>query len=162
MQDFKEIYDQYNTQVRSTIFFYTRDKDSVDDSVQECFIKIWKNLHKFDGRSSLKTWIYRIAINTAIDTARKNKKHAYSAEIEDKEDDTDFEKQTIEKELITKGFGSLNEKHKTVLVLYAYEGQKIKEISEILKISEGTVKSRLFSAKKNFSNFLKDHGVNYE
>ena len=161
MKDFRQIYDEYKAQVRSTIFFYMRDKSNVDDCVQECFIKIWKSYHKFDNRSTLKTWVYRIAINTAIDNVRKNKKHMNINQLVESDDGTDLEKQTIEQELILKGLNSLNEKQKSVLILYAYEGQKIKEIGEILNVSEGTVKSRIFSARENFSNFLKDNGVNY-
>ncbi|MEW9674204.1 RNA polymerase sigma factor [Ammoniphilus sp. 3BR4] len=72
-QNIKKIYREYYTEVQAFLLFFTRDKNSIDDLTQEVFIRLYKALPSFEGRSSLKSWILSIAKNVAIDYYRKQK-----------------------------------------------------------------------------------------
>ena len=76
---FRALYEKYQGIVRSVIFRIAGPQE-LDDLVQETFIRVWQSLSKFRGRSSLKTWVYRIATNLAYDYCRKNKKRKQEVE----------------------------------------------------------------------------------
>lgn len=159
LKNFEELYVKYNSYVRKTIFWMA-PQSAVDDLVQEVFIKIWNNINKFRERSQLKTWIYRITINTTIDFLRKNKN---LAEIDnDAIGSSSFEADAAVREIIRNGILKLSEIHRTVFVLFYKEELLISEISEVLDISEGTVKSRLHTARSEFIQYLQKNGVSYE
>ena len=134
--------------------FFNNENDALDAS-QEIFIKIYRNIDKFEGKSSLKTWIYRIASNTCITLSEKNKKEKegllqnivswwQSITQPTPEDITlsNIERgitQGVVKESITK----IPEVYRIPVILKDIEGLPMEKISEILEIPIGTVKSRL-------------------
>lgn len=150
--EFNKLYEEYASLVRS-IVFRMHGEDEIDDLVQNIFIKIYMNYESFKGDAKPKTWIYRIAVNTIKDHWRAKKRKSWlslftkdtkkEVEVED-EKDTKLEVKDALK-LINE---LLSEKLKEVIVLYSFEDLNINEISEILKIPAGTVKSRLHKAHK--------------
>lgn len=136
---------------------------------QEVFIKAFKNINKFDGKSSFKTWIYRIAVNTCIDEARKRKNKDtisldkeisgeddnYLIQVESNEDSP--EEEYIKKDtsrLVQDSIDKLSLEHKTIIILRDLQGLSYDEIASSIGISLGTVKSRLTRARKNLKEIL--------
>ncbi len=156
---FENIYDQYHLFVRRVIFRMSGATD-IDDLVQETFLKAWKAQGNFDGRSSEKTWIARIAINCAIDSLRKRKKQNIEcvdfSEIKAQVDD---QKDCELREVITKALLDLEEPFKSAFVLVVVEGFSTKEAALTLKVEEGTVRSRVSRARSVLRNFLEKKGV---
>lgn len=159
LDQFQKVYRDYHNYVRSTLFWMVPQSD-LNDMVQEVFVKVWKNQNRFRERSSIKTWIYRITINLAYDFHRKNKNLLGEDELK-----PDYQPDGIDhdlKDLIKKGIEILDSKKKSVFVLFYKQDLSVEEVSKILKLPKGTVKSRLFHARSEFVEFLKKQGVSYE
>ncbi|MCM8772264.1 MAG: RNA polymerase sigma factor [Candidatus Omnitrophica bacterium] len=115
-----------------------------DDIIQETFLQAYLSIKKFRGNSSFYTWIYRIMMNIIYKKNRRKKlvfKNYYSTSYLDNEDEE-------LKERLRECLRKLHPMFSEIITLFYFEDYTIKEISELLKIKEGTVKSRLFKAKK--------------
>jgi len=145
LEDFKEFYQEYNLFVRKSVYYIVGDK-AVDDIVQETFLKAWKSYNQFQHKSTVKTWIYRIAMNCAYDYLKKEKR---TIELEDIKD-IDLEVQRISKDLLNYLLSKLSHNQLEIFLLHYSLGYTTLEIAEILNIPEGTAKSRLFKARNVF------------
>jgi RNA polymerase sigma-70 factor (ECF subfamily) len=156
--DFHTIYAKHKDRIFRYLFRITGEWEESKDLTQEVFIKVNANLVKFEGRSSLSTWIYKIATNILNDRFRaasfqKGKKNqiTHDSNNEDKnvwtgEKEMSIEDQIARKEMsecINRYIYDLNENYRTALVLSEYEGLKNQEIADILDISLDTVKIRI-------------------
>ena len=149
--EIKEIVEKYTPQ----IYNYARrfvGADSADDVTQEIFIKVWKNLKKFNkDKSSFKTWIFIIARNTIIDFSRKRKNILFSSlDSEDDfseniKDEAILPDEVFQKlqdiDLLNSLLEKLPEQYQTVLILHYQEEMTFDEISQVLKKPLNTVKS---------------------
>lgn len=133
--------------------------DEAEDILQEAFIKIWKNLHGYDPRLTLESWIFRIVHNETISFWRK--KTSYSKDkvvsIDDDQiktllttEDINHDDEDSISRLIEDILPLLKLEYREVLVLKFLENKSYEEISDILKIPEGTVATRINRAKKSF------------
>ena len=158
-QKFNQVYDEYHSLVRNVLYNIV-GKDALDDVTQETFIRIWNGLPRFAFRSSLKTWIYRITINTATDHFRKKK--LMPTDLIDKEIERRESSHTLSTEalIIESSLDELDENSRNIIVLFYFEELTVKNISKILEIPEGTVKSRLHHAKDKMKKSLSNRGVN--
>ena len=143
--------------------------EDANDVTQESFLKIYRSIDKFKGKSSFSTWLYSIVNNTCIDFIRKNRKKTtisidtnydedgYEIEIADEKNTTEslFEKKEIIRS-IHDAINRLNHDQKIVIILRDIQGFSYFEISKILNISEGTVKSRISRGRKNLKNILEE------
>jgi RNA polymerase sigma-70 factor (ECF subfamily) len=157
---FRELYRRYEQRVRSTLYQLC-GSDGLDDLVQEVFLRVWKGLPKLRQASYFGTWLYRICWNVATDRRRQVAKYQPSLPEElalesafSRPQDTPNLMQLHYQDLIQRGLQSLSLDHRTVLVLHDLEGIPQKEIAEILKLSLGTVKSRLFYARSQLRKFF--------
>ena len=136
--------------------------EDVKDLSQEVFLKVYRNLSKFDEKSAFSTWIYRIAVNTCIDEMRRRKgKQTYSLEAEIEDTEGSYQKQfadtgeTPEESLMRKegqsevlrALETLSPEHKTAIVLRDIRGFSYEEIAEMTDTALGTVKSRISRAR---------------
>lgn len=171
-EDFSEVVQKYGSFVYNIARQSTRSDAEADDIAQEVFIKAWRSIGSFRGDSSLSTWIGRIAINTCMDFARKRKrKSAVSLTSFNDDDSDDFKEFDIpdndvssdpeasaeksEKiEIVRKAIASLSEEQRVVIVLRDMEGYSYSEISEMLELELGTVKSRINRARQNIKEYL--------
>jgi RNA polymerase sigma-70 factor (ECF subfamily) len=170
-QTFNEIFDEYHTRILRYLKRIV-GPDDAEDLSQEVFDKINKGLNKFQERSSLSTWIYRIATNTAIDTYR-SATYKYEMGHHSFEDNTSLEsfdasvapaapvtdQLVIRKEMsdcINEFIDNLPPDYKTVIVLSDLEGFANKEIAKILGISLDNVKIRLHRARARLKKDLQD------
>jgi RNA polymerase sigma-70 factor, ECF subfamily len=170
-QTFNEIFDEYHPRVLRYLKRIV-NPDDAEDLSQEVFDKINKGLNKFQGRSSLSTWIYRITTNTAIDKSR-SAAYKYERERHSFEDEKSHESSgattvkaspatdqlVIRKEMsdcINEFIDNLSPDYKTVIVLSDLEGFANKEIAEILGISLDNVKIRLHRARVRLKKALQE------
>ncbi len=148
----KQLYDTYAPKMLGIAMRYASSREEAEDILQEAFVKIFKNIDKFESRGSFEGWMIRILINTAIIKYHKEKKHRYQYDItEIKETDIDNFDTTdpdFTMDEIMQAIQSLPPGYRTVFNLYAIEGYKHKEIAQILNIDVSTSKSQYHRAKK--------------
>jgi RNA polymerase sigma-70 factor (ECF subfamily) len=139
------------------------DAEESQDILQESFIKIWRNLNEFDPDLSLSSWIYRVVHNETVSYIRKKKSYGKNNTIEielyrnilAEEDGMIPANQEIPLDT-QKILENLPFKYKEILVLKFLENKSYSEISDILKIPEGTVATRINRAKKAFRQQMKN------
>jgi len=171
---FEILIDKYNERAYAVAFGVMGNHHDASDMTQESFIKVYKNIGKFNFRSSFNTWLYRIVKNTCIDELRKKKrKKVVSLDAGIEGDDGDYFMQVVDEkadiqakleseettELVWSALEKLNEKHRSVLVLADIKGYDYLEISRMLDLPLGTVKSRISRARENMAEILKRIGT---
>lgn len=169
---FEEIIKMYQQKVCSTIFFMIKNENMVEDIAQEVFIKVYKNISKFNEKSSLYTWIYRITMNACIDQIKKEKKITYlNTYIETEDGKVEFqfedENQKVDKiienkirgESLVKAIKSLPAEQRALIVLRDIRQFKYMEIAEMLKLNLGTVKSKISRARRSLKEHLERDGT---
>ena len=137
----------------------------MEDVAQEAFLKAFRKLHLFDGRSAFYTWIYRIAANTAMDWRKKEnrRRHAPLPESPEGEDRVEAhspgpDTRAIQKELgelIDQAIAELPPRYHEILLLREMRGLSYEQIAQELQISKGTVESRLFRARERLREKLR-------
>ncbi|GAA4654171.1 sigma-70 family RNA polymerase sigma factor [Anaerocolumna aminovalerica] len=151
---------QYGNDVLRTAFMYVKDSHLAEDIFQDVFIKVNKNLSTFQGNSSIKTWIIRITINTCKDYLKSawNQKVVPMTEYEENTIHTDDDYKAVEQQdqnqLIRETVMNLPDKYKDIIVCVYYQDMTISDAASILKIAEGTAKSRLSRAKEKLKTCL--------
>jgi RNA polymerase sigma factor (sigma-70 family) len=161
-QSFRLLYRRHQQRVRQ-ILYQLCDPPTLDDLVQDVFLRAWKGLPKFQQHSQFSTWLYRIAWNVAADRRQtlaqdRSRLKTIAQSIATQHDDPDI-MQLHYQDLVRQGLESLSEDHRSVLVLHDLEELPQKEVAEILEIPVGTVKSRLFHARSGMRKFLEASGV---
>jgi len=170
-ESFKELVKRYQSRVYSIVFAMLGDKNDADDICQEIFVKLYRSLYQFKGKSKFFTWLYRLTVNTCINAqnGRKRKLQTISlsypvgetekplAEFVEEEGGNSSINILKNKELgmkINSAIDSLSDELKEVFVLREIEDLSYKELAKILQCSEGTVKSRLFRARDKLKEKL--------
>ena len=135
-------------------YTYTKNQDLSLDIVQEAVTKALENIHKLKQEEFVKTWFYRILINEALQTVKKNKKIIEYELVENETMSQNNEDNIVENIDIYNRIEKLNDKLKTVIILRFFENLKIEEIAVITKTNTNTVKSRLY---KGLNEITKDY-----
>ncbi len=163
---------EYKDVVYAVAFRFAKDQDLALDLAQDVFIRAFKGIKSFKGRSRFSTWLYRIAMNTCIDYTRKQSRSVSSQAVpEEVAEYADSEPITVKRpggpakdaltselgEQIQKAVDALPEYHKAVFVLYEIEGMPYKEIADVVGCSIGTVMSRLHYARKKLRTMLEPY-----
>lgn len=146
----------YGKDVWNYAFSMTRKWDQADDITQEVFIKVFRNLHTFRCESSVKTWLLAITRNMTMDYRRSAflRKVTLVDLFAPAEKHPSSEQEAIDKWTVNEMWNlvlKLPVKYREVLILYAHYQLSIKEIANVLNVSEGTVKSRMHQARKKIS-----------
>lgn len=131
-----------------------KNEDDVCDAIQEALVSAYTNIQKLNETKYFSTWIMRILINKCYDIIAKNKRHGTDIDLEEV-----HMIQTVDKyesdSIVSKVLNDIDVDLKKIAVLYYYDGFSVKEISEIIDIPEGTVKSRLSRARNKLYDLLK-------
>lgn len=135
-------------------YTYTKNQDLALDIVQEAVTKALENINKLRQEEFVKTWFYRILINEALQTVKKNKKYIECELTENENFTHSNEESIIENMDVYNRIEKLNDKLKTVIILRFFENLKIEEIAVITKTNTNTVKSRLY---KGLNEIKKDY-----
>ena len=170
---FDELVTRYRTRIFAMIYNMVHNEQDAWDLAQDSFVKAWKSIKRFRGRSSFYTWIYRIVMNVTIDWLRKKQVKGAGVEFDDaiqlrevnpasktlpKADPLPYERmeRTEVRARIDNAITQLSPEHRAVILMKETEGMQYHEIAETLGCSIGTVMSRLFYARKKLQNLLKD------
>ena len=145
-----------------TLLRLTGNRETALDLTQETFLRGWEKMDSFEGRSNISTWLYRIAVNLALNHLRRNKKITYT-EIEPSAIAGELPENMIEKRFemasVRESVLSLPVNLRACVVLHYYEAKPVDEIADILGIPRGTAAWRLHCARKKLKAELRRRGV---
>src|SRR5215468_475418 len=174
LRAFEELVTHFERPVFSLCFRLLGDAEEARDAAQETFMRVYKGLGSFRGESGLKTWIYRIAINQAMNQQRwwrrRHKDETVSLELSRAESESTVgsllpcgtptpEQQAISNERegrIMKALGEIKQEYRVALVLREIEELSYEEIAMTLSISIGTVKSRIARGRDELRRRIRD------
>ena len=169
---FEKLVLEYEKNVYNIALRMTGNSEDASDMTQEAFIKAYNSLQSFRGDSKFSVWIYRIATNVCLDFLRsKSRRPTVSLSVEDNEGeevqlDVADESQSPEllldrqmtRESVRRGLETLTPEYRQILLLREIQGLSYDEISQALGLEVGTVKSRIFRARKKLCAFLLQDG----
>ncbi|WP_411031982.1 RNA polymerase sigma factor [Spongiimicrobium sp. 3-5] len=162
----KELYEllmrRYNQKLYRVVIGYLRDKQDIEDVMQEAYLKAYEKLYQFRFDASFSTWLIRIAINEALIKIRQRGKYVplntdligrntKNLETHESFGPLDPEKKFIQKEtalMLEQTIQKLDSKYRVVYILRTVEGMSLKEIGDCLNLTNANVKVRLHRAKK--------------
>ncbi len=142
---FGNLVNRYEDFVFTLILRMARSEDMARDIAQETFLRAYRGIRRFELRSSFKTWLYRIAYNTALSHIKREKMEM--KEIESTEPSLDTAPSHSLKLTLEKLIGKLKPELQSVIIFHYYDDLKYEEIAEVLQCPIGTVKIRLYRAK---------------
>ncbi len=167
---YAQLVDKYKRALFFHIAKMVKDRDQIEDLVQEAFMKAFGNLKSYNTDYAFSTWLYRIATNHSIDYLRKRKLQTMSIDEPQKTKDGDLEMQlpdesfVTDREIIRKqrqdiinnAIDDLPDKYREVIRMRHMEEKSYQEIAEVLELPLGTVKAHIFRAREMLYKALKD------
>lgn len=164
LEAFDDLVALHQNRVYNLCFWQLGQADDASDAAQDVFIRAWKALDSFRGECAFSTWLHRIALNVTYDAARKRNRapQAFSALTpldSDQEPEWEAEESAPNdapdeislrherRHAVRQALAALPEHHRTVLVLFDLQGHSYEEVSDLLQVPPGTVKSRLNRAR---------------
>lgn len=154
-KEFTDTVKAHKNTIFTVCYLFSKDQDEVNDLFQEVLINLWKGYDSFEGRSDVRTWIYRISLNTCISQDRKKKK-AKSVPLsmsinlfEDRDEDT------RQVEMLRKRINKLGAFDRAIILLWL-ENMSYEEIGQVVGISTKNVSVRLFRIKEQLKNMSND------
>lgn len=157
---FREIVRHFDSGLRSLAFRLLRDRDLMDDVLQEAYLKAFRALPRFNGDSRLGTWLYRITYNACVDELRSAGKREW-VEIDDESQVVavpDLTDGVADRMLVDEAISQLSPGYQAVLMLVDGQGFDYQAAGEILGVAEGTVASRLHRARQAMYRMLTTEG----
>jgi RNA polymerase sigma factor (sigma-70 family) len=169
MPAFDELVTKYTPRLYGLIYHMTSNHEDTNDLLQDVFAKAYRSLKRFRGHSSFYTWIYSIGTNMTLNFLKKrNRRRAMSLNDVDLsiENDPDFIEATSKTDPVREAdlaelqqrlniaMQQLSVDHRTVVTMFDIQGMPHAEISKILGVSEGTIRSRLFYAHRQLQTYL--------
>lgn len=169
---YDQLVQKYREQIFAVIYNMTSNREDASDLTQETFIKAFRAIGRFKGKSSFFTWLYRIAINSTMTFLKKRNRRRYISyeNIDEEASGAEIVERLTAKNRSEKGaliselqeklndaLQKLSPKHRTVVVLHEIEGLEHAEIAEITGTSVGTVRSRLHYAKRQLQSYLQEY-----
>jgi RNA polymerase sigma-70 factor (ECF subfamily) len=148
---FERLYREHAGRVYGLCLRMTREPHTAEDCTQETFISAWRALARFETRSSLGTWLHRIAVNVALAKRRKAARDEPVADVEIEEEaaEPDWTLETpVEVQEIEDAIGTLPQGARDALVLHALYGYSHMEAAQMLGVAEGTCKAQLHRARR--------------
>jgi len=156
---FGQLVTKYRTRIFTMVCGIVGNEQDAWDIAQEGFLKAWRSMHRFEGRSSFYTWLYSITWNLTISSLRRSSREEV-VELNDAIPSSlpgpRINSQRAEIwEQVNAAIAKLSPEHRAVVVLKELEDLQYREIAEILNLSIGTVMSRLFYARKRLQSMLR-------
>src|SRR5262252_1623428 len=161
----RELVDRFGQKIYSVAYHFTLKREDAEELAQEIFLKIFENLHRFDGSFPLVAWIVSLSRNLCIDRYRRRKREKSFRFVSDdavaplltSHDDPAAE--TLAKErtkLLFSALAEIPEDLAEILVLRDLDGMAYEEIGQALQLPDGTVKSRLFRARAEVAKKIRE------
>lgn len=160
LRAFEELVDRYQHQVYNVAFRITGDEADAEDVAQSAFLKAFEKLSQFNPKFKFFSWLYRIAVNEALNSEKRRHHHDVleESEVAGGEIDEHVDRDGIVQQCIQR----LTPDQRTVVILRHFEDLSYEEISQTLRLPLKTVKSRLFSARTVLRELLTQQGLTLE
>jgi RNA polymerase sigma-70 factor (ECF subfamily) len=161
----REIVDRFGQKVYSIAYHFTLKREDAEELSQEVFLKVFENLHRYDGSYALTAWLVSIARNLCIDRYRRRKREKSFRFVSDDavmpllKSDDDPSAEALRKErtkLLFSALAEIPEDLAEILVLRDLDGLAYEEIGRALQLPDGTVKSRLFRARSEVARLIRE------
>jgi len=158
------LYARHHVRVFRFVIRIVRDESTAEDLISDVFLDVWRQAGRFQGRSSVSTWMLAVARFKALSALRRRPDEKFdedsTAGIEDGSDDphTSLEKKD-KSALIKRCLAGLSAQHREIIDLVYYHDKSVEEVAAIVGIPENTVKTRVFYARKRLSELLKAEGI---
>jgi RNA polymerase sigma-70 factor (ECF subfamily) len=167
---FKELVDTRQNLVFNTVIGFLQNTEDAEDVTQDVFVKIFESIGQFKGESALSTWVYRVAVTTALEFLRRKKRKkrfGFLSPILGENNELtvelpDFHHPGVtldnreKASMLFKAIKQLPENQQTAFILNKVEGLPYQEVAEIMKTSLSSVESLLHRAKTNLKDLLKN------
>ena len=157
------LFARYRTPLYRWLLRIVGDKALAEDLLSEVFIDVWRQASSFKGRSSVSTWLLAIARYKALSARRRRREEQLDMELAESICDPAGDAETMlqekdQGERLAQALSKLPEEHRHVIDLVYYHGKAVREVSEILRIPESTVKTRMFYARKKLARLVDRDG----
>ncbi|MEY2439037.1 MAG: hypothetical protein QOI34_422 [Verrucomicrobiota bacterium] len=172
---FDELVVKYTPRLYGLVYNMTSNHEDTNDLLQDIFAKAYKAISGFRGKSSFYTWIHSIAVNMTLNFLKKRGRR-FHLSLDDVDASIQNDKEFIEltatsspvreadlselQRRLNEAMMKLSEEHRAVVTMFHIQGMPHAEISKILRVSEGTVRSRLFYANRQLQNYLDEFRKN--
>jgi RNA polymerase sigma-70 factor (ECF subfamily) len=158
------LFGRHQVKIYRFVLRQVRDEAIAEDMISEVFLDLWKQASRFEGRSSVTTWLLSIARFKAISALRKRREDQldedYGDNLEDEADNPEITAQKADKSAALKALiARLSPDHREVIDLVYYHDKSVEEVAEITGVPEATVKTRMFYARKKLSEMMKAAGL---
>lgn len=160
---FRTVVEEHQQFAYAVAYRFVNDEQEAEDIVQEAFVRLWKNMKSYRQEVKLTTWLYRIVANLCLDflksrrgrerKIRKDIRYGYTA-ADRSTPEREYEQSEL-MQLIVHAAEELTPKQKAVFILRDLEGLSVDEVTEILSMTAGNVKSNLFHARQKMAEKLK-------
>jgi RNA polymerase sigma-70 factor (ECF subfamily) len=161
---FTEFYQRHNRSLFAFLVKMVRDRELAEEVLSETMLDIWRQAGRFEGKSSVTTWLFSIGHHKAVSRLRRMREVALdeevAANIEDSGPTPDM--QASDKDmsrLLARLIECLSLDHREILQLAYYQEFSVQEIAEVLDLPENTVKTRMFYARQRLKALLEQAGV---
>jgi RNA polymerase sigma-70 factor (ECF subfamily) len=160
----RALYARHATRVLRFLIRLVRDEGRAEDLMSDVFFDVWRQASRFEGRSSVSTWMLSIARFKALSSFRKANESALEPEMaEAVEDEADTPEVTVQKaskaEAMRRCLDKLSRDHREVVDLVYYHEKSVEEVARILNVPAATVKTRMFYARKKLAELLAEAGL---
>ena len=168
---FDELVIKYSPKLYGLVYHMTSNHEDTNDLLQDVFAKAYRSLKRFRGKSAFYTWVYSISVNMTLNFLKKRNRQ-WKISLEDVDSAIEFDKEFIEQtsksdpvsesnvhelqERLNEAMMGLSDDHRAVVTMFDIQGMPHSEIAKILKVSPGTVRSRLFYAHRQLQNHLEE------
>jgi RNA polymerase sigma-70 factor (ECF subfamily) len=158
------LFSRYQVRVYRFILRKVRSEAVAEELTNEVFMEVWRHASRFEGRSSLSSWILGIAHNRAVSSLRKRREaeldEDYAGRIADDADNPEVTSQKADKGALLRAcMERLSDEHRTIIDLVYYHEMSVAEVADVVGIPQNTVKTRMFYARKKLSELLQEVGV---
>ena len=160
----KVLFARHHVRVYRFVLRMVRNEATAEDLISEVFLDVWRQAGKFEGRSTVSTWMLSIARFKALSTLRRRNEEELDDETADAiEDLADNPEVALAKKdkgtALRQCLDRLSTEHREIIDLVYYHEKSVEEVAGIVGIPEATVKTRIFYARKKLSELLKEQGI---
>lgn len=165
---FELLYEKNITKALQTSYLIVNNKSLAEDIVQEAFIECYRDIKYLKHSEAFKSWFYKILLRNSWRLSKREKRHKTEELNLDslKIVESDFDSKVFEsmdlENIVQKSIGNLNAKLRNIVILYYFNDMSVKEITKVIGCFEGTVKSRLYTARKILKKELEASGARFE
>lgn len=156
-QEFSQLVRQNKSTIYTVCYMFSKDQDEVADLFQEVLIKLWGGIASFENKSDVKTWIYRVALNTCISIDRKKKRRAKAELSMDVNFFKDKDSASEQVNILHRRISQLQPLDRAIVLLWL-EDISYEEIGAIVGISAKNVSVRLFRIRQQLKNMSENNG----